>query len=100
MHPLRALRATKRWPPPGTLYWRLTLGFTLGLYLPWAATAPDLARHFGEALHSWAAVFLAPLAAWRLLIGALGRTGTRTAFADPHLSTRSPTKRCAMQRDG
>jgi hypothetical protein len=73
MHPLRATHAAGRCPAPGTLYWRLTLGFTVGLYLPWAATAPDLARHFGEALHSWAIVFLAPLAAWRLLLDALVR---------------------------
>lgn len=74
MHPLRATHTTSRWPALGTLYWRLTLAFTLGLYLPWAATAPDLARHFGEALHSWAVVFLAPIAAWRLLVRALAQT--------------------------
>ena len=74
MHPLRARRPTNHWPAAGTLYWRLTLGFTLGLYLPWAATAPDLARHFGEAVHSWAIVFLAPLAAWRLLVRGLALT--------------------------
>ncbi len=71
MHPLRTIPDTEPWPP-GTLYCRLTLAFTLGLYLPWAATAPDLARHFGEALHSWAILFLAPLAAWRLLGPVLG----------------------------
>lgn len=74
MHPLRATHPTSRWPPWRTLYWRLTLAFTLGLYLPWVATAPDLVRHFGEALHSWAVVFLAPIAAWRLLVRGLALT--------------------------
>ena len=74
MHPLRMLPASARWPTPGQLYCRLTLGFTLGLYFPWAAASPDLARHFGEAVHSWAIVFLAPVAVWRLLQQALGRS--------------------------
>jgi hypothetical protein len=73
MHPLRTRPNAVLWPSPGQLYGRLTLAFTLGLYLPWTAAAPDLARHFGEAVHSWAIVFLAPLAAWRLLGRALGR---------------------------
>ena len=74
MHPLRARQGSARCPDLGQLYCRLTLGFTLGLYLPWAAATPDLARHFGEAVHSWATVFLAPLAAWRLLRRALGQS--------------------------
>lgn len=73
MHPLRAMPSGGRRPRTVSLYCRLTLGFTLGLYLPWAAAAPDLARHFGEALHSWAVVFLAPRAAWQLLLDAGGR---------------------------
>jgi hypothetical protein len=48
-------------------YCRLTLAFVIGLYLPWAASAPDLLRHFGEAVHSWTILFFAPVAAWRLL---------------------------------
>jgi hypothetical protein len=71
MHPLRARQKCSRWPGPAELYARLTLAFTLGLYLPWTATAPDLVRHVGEAVHSWAIVFLAPLAFWRLLGRAL-----------------------------
>lgn len=57
------------------VYCRLTLAFVVGVYLPWAASAPDLWRHFGEAVHSWAILFFAPIAAWRLLLGARGRTG-------------------------
>lgn len=56
----------------GGRYCRLTLAFVIGLYLPWAMDAPDLWRHFGEALHSWTIVFFAPIAAWRLLSDALG----------------------------
>jgi hypothetical protein len=62
MHPMRARQKCGHWPAPAELYARLTLAFTLGLYLPWTATAPDLARHFGEAVHTWAILFLAPLA--------------------------------------
>ena len=54
-------------------YCRLTLAFVLGFYVPWAATAPDLLRHFGEAVHSWAILFFAPVAAWRLTARALAR---------------------------
>ena len=72
MHPLRVRQEAARWPGLGQLYCRLTLAFTLGLYLPWTAAAPDLARHLGEAVHSWAIIFLAPLAAWRLIGSALG----------------------------
>ena len=49
------------------VYCRLTLAFVIGLYLPTALEAPDLARHFGEALHNWTIVFFAPLALWGLL---------------------------------
>jgi hypothetical protein len=45
----------------------LTLAFVTGLYLPTALDSPDLARHFGEALHSWTIVFFAPLALWGLV---------------------------------
>ena len=55
------------------VYCRLTLAFVVGLYLPWAANAPDLWRHFGEAVHSWAILFFAPVAAWRLLRDACSR---------------------------
>lgn len=51
----------------GRAYCRLTLAFVIGLYLPMALDAPDLARHLGEALHSWAVVFFAPLALWGLM---------------------------------
>lgn len=51
----------------GRAYCRLTLAFVIGLYLPMALEAPDLARHLGEALHSWTVVFFAPLALWGLL---------------------------------
>ena len=51
----------------GRNYCRLTLAFVIGLYLPTALGAPDLARHFGEALHSWTIIFFAPLALWGLL---------------------------------
>lgn len=51
----------------GRAYCRLTLAFVLGLYLPTALEAPDLARHFGEALHNWTIIFFAPLALWGLL---------------------------------
>lgn len=61
--------------PVARVYCRLTLAFVVGLYLPWAASAPDLGRHFGEAVHSWAILFFAPIAAWRLLRDALGRPG-------------------------
>jgi hypothetical protein len=63
-------RAAAAEPPPITpiaLYCRLTLGFVIGLYLPWASAAPDLLRHFGEAVHSWVVIFFWPVAAWRLL---------------------------------
>lgn len=52
---------------PARAYCRLTLAFVIGLYLPTALDAPDLARHFGEALHSWTIVFFAPIALWGLL---------------------------------
>ena len=67
---------TRRWCTRTTVtrvYCRLTLAFVIGLYLPWAASAPDLWRHFGEAMHSWAILFFAPIAAWRLLRDAGGR---------------------------
>lgn len=81
------LLSTKPRPPGGApasrrrarssvarVYCRLTLAFVVGVYLPWAASAPDLWRHFGEAVHSWAILFFAPIAAWRLLRDARGRT--------------------------
>jgi len=52
---------------PARAYCRLTLAFVIGLYLPTALDAPDLARHFGEAVHSWTIVFFAPLALWGLV---------------------------------
>lgn len=69
--PRAAPRRTRPAPAVAACYCRLTLAFVVGLYLPWAATAPDLLRHFGEALHSWAILFFAPVAAWRLATGAL-----------------------------
>jgi hypothetical protein len=67
------------------LYLRVTAAFILGLYLPAATTASDLPRHFAEALHSWAILCLAPIAAWQLscraLAGAVAgaaRTGSST----------------------
>ena len=51
----------------GRAYCRLTLAFVIGLYLPTALDAPDLARHLGEALHSWTVVFFAPVALWGLM---------------------------------
>jgi hypothetical protein len=63
-------------------YCRLTLAFVVGVYLPWAASAPDLWRHFGEAVHSWAILFFAPIAAWRLLRDARGRTRRTVAVPD------------------
>lgn len=53
-------------------YCRLTLAFVIGVYLPWVAEAPDLARHLGEAVHSWVILFFAPIAAWRLASQARG----------------------------
>ena len=65
-------------PPPRIApiepYCRLTLGFVIGLYLPWASAAPDLLRHFGEAVHSWVVIFFWPVAVWRLLRRALPTT--------------------------
>jgi hypothetical protein len=60
---------TRRFRPSrlAHIYCRLTLAFVVGLYLPAAFGAADLPRHFGEALHNWAALFFAPVAAWRLL---------------------------------
>jgi hypothetical protein len=54
------------------------MAFVLGLYLPSAFGTADLARHFGEALHSWTIVFFAPVALW----GLVGR-GSRGASPRP-----------------
>lgn len=96
MHPLRARQEVVRWPGYGRLYCHVTLGFTLGLYLPWATAAPDLARHFGEAVHSWAIVFLAPLAAWRLAGRAIGPRRHRRKPIRHHLPAGSSTGQRAM----
>ncbi len=80
--PRAAPRDARRPPAVATWYIRLTLAFVVGLYLPWAATAPDLLRHFGEAVHSWAILFFAPVAAWRLVAGTLPPPGEPPA-ADP-----------------
>lgn len=61
----------------GRAYCRLTLAFVIGLYLPTAFAAPDLARHFGEALHSWTIVFFAPLAVWGLVGPSFWRVTSR-----------------------
>lgn len=58
-------------------YCRLTLAFVIGLYLPWAPTAPDLLRHFGEAVHSWVVIFFWPIAVWRLLANAEAAVDSR-----------------------
>jgi hypothetical protein len=76
-HLLPARPGPRRWSASQLVepYCRLTLAFVIGLYLPWAATAPDLLRHFAEALHSWTILFFAPVAAYRLLVGAVARSG-------------------------
>ena len=79
------VRATRPRRVPAGLaaaYCRLTLGFVIGVYLPWAAAAPDLLRHFGEAVHNWAILFFAPIAAWRLLAGARGSNAADRTAAD------------------
>jgi len=66
----------------GDLYLRVSAAFILGLYLPAAATAPDLPRHFVEALHHWAILCLAPIAACRLVRQAIAGSIAAAERAD------------------